>query len=100
MGSEAFCGIFSYYIQTWFRHRGIQKAAKLTELDVIIVRKGKKELIECVKFDKSRVWRKGGGRIPKAHAEPRYEPELLHLIEDETAGDPLNVRIWVRKTVR
>lgn len=92
--------LFAGFLATIFRHGGIQKAAKLTELNVKTVRKGKKELIERMKFDKSRVRRKGSGRIPKALAEPRYEPELLHLIEDETAGDPMNERKWVRKTVR
>jgi transposase len=92
--------LFAGFLATIFRQGGIQKAAKLTGLDVKTVRKGKKELIERVKFDKSRVRRDGGGRIPKARAEPRYEPELLHLIEDETAGDPMKERKWVRKDLR
>jgi len=92
--------LFAGFLATIFRHGGIQKAAKLTELDVKTVRKGKKELIARVKFDKSRIRRKGGGRAPKARAEPRYEPELLHLIEDETAGDPMKERKWVRKDLR
>lgn len=92
--------LFAGFLATIFRHGGIQKAAKLTELDVKTVRKGKKELMERVKFDKSRVRREGGGRPSKAQSEPRYEPELQSIIEDDLAGDPMKERKWVRKTVR
>jgi transposase len=92
--------LFAGFLATIFRHGGIQKAAKLTELDVKTVRKGKMELMERVKFDKSRVRREGGGRPTKAQAEPSYEHELLDLIEDELAGDPMNEKRWVRKTLR
>ena len=92
--------LFAGFLATMFRHGGIKKAAKLTELDVKTVRKGKKELMEGAKFDKSRVRREGGGRPTKAQAEPSYEQKLLDLIEDELAGDPMNEKRWVRKTLR
>ena len=92
--------LFSGFLATLFRHGGIQKAAKLTELDVKTVRKGKKELMERLKFDKSRIRRAGGGRGTKIQAEPSYEQELLGLIEDDLAGDPMNEGKWVRKTLR
>lgn len=92
--------LFAGFLATMFRNGGIKKTAKLMELDVKTVRKGKKELIERVNFNKFRVRREGGGRPSKAQADPRYEPELKVLIEDDLAGNPMNERIWVRKTVR
>jgi len=92
--------LFAGFLATLFRNGGIKKAAKLMELDVKTVRKGKMELIERVNFNKFRVRREGGGRPSKAQAEPRYELELKVLIENNLAGDPMNERIWIRKTVR
>ncbi|MHA1624342.1 MAG: ISAzo13 family transposase [Promethearchaeota archaeon] len=92
--------LFGGFLATIFRHGGIKKAAKLMELDVKTVRKGKNELVERVNFDKSRVRREGGGRLTKVQVEPLYESELQDLIENEMAGDPMKERIWIRKTVR
>ena len=79
---------------------GVQKAARLTGLDVKTVRKGKKELIQRVVLRNDRIRHEGGGRPIKAQAEPRYEPELQYIIEDELAGDPMKERKWIRKTLR
>jgi len=79
---------------------GIQKAARLTGLDVKTVRRGKRELVQRAVLRNARVRSEGGGRPTKAQVEPRYEPELQGLIEDELAGDPTKERKWVRKTVR
>ena len=79
---------------------GVQKAARLTGLDEKTVRRGVKELNEREASQGSRIRREGGGRLAKAEADPRYEPELLRLIEDETGGDPIKERRWVRKDLR
>lgn len=92
--------LFAGFLAKTIRFGGVQKTARLTGLDEKTVRRGATELSEREKCLDSRIRREGGGRIPKARTEPRYEPELLHLIEDEMAGDPMKVRIWVRKTVR
>ena len=92
--------LFAGFLPTIFGREGVQKAAKLTGLDEKTVRKGKKELVDHANFDRSRIRREGGGRLTNAEADPRYEPELQTLIEDELAGDPMKERIWVRKTVR
>jgi transposase len=79
---------------------GIQKAASLTGLDKKTIQRGKKELIERAKLKQSRIRCEGGGRPAKAQVEPLFERELLNLIEDELAGDPMNEKRWVRKTLR
>ena len=79
---------------------GIQKAARLKGLDVKTVRRGKRELIKRAVLQNARIRCEGGGRPIKAQAEPLYEQELQDIIEDELAGDPMNERKWVRKTLR
>jgi transposase len=79
---------------------GIQKAARLTGLDAKTVRRGVKELNERDANRDSRIRCEGGGRRAKVESEAEYEPELLRLIEDELAGDPMKERKWVRKTLR
>jgi len=91
---------FAGFIAKALGHGGMKKAARLTGLDVKTVRRGKKELNTREKILKSRIRREGGGRLTKAQADPRYEPELQDLIEDELAGDPMKERKWVRKTLR
>lgn len=92
--------LFAGFLAKTIGFRGIQKAARMTSLDEKTVRRGATELNEREECLGSRIRCEGGGRFTKAEADPRYEPELLHLIEDEMGGDPMKVRIWVRKTVR
>ncbi|MHA1147980.1 MAG: ISAzo13 family transposase [Promethearchaeota archaeon] len=79
---------------------GVKKTAELTCLDEKTVRRGAKEPDERDKCFDSRIRRKGGGRPTKAEEDPRYEPTLRELIEDELAGDPMKVCTWVRKDLR
>ncbi len=79
---------------------GIQKATRLTGLDVKTVRWGKRELIMRAVLQNGNIRREGGGRSAKSQAEPLYEQEPQDIIEDELAGDPMNERKWVRKTLR
>ena len=92
--------LFAGFLATIFRHGGIQKAARLTGLDVKTVRQGKRELINRDTLQNARIRREGGGRLTKAQAEPAFEQKLQELIEDELAGDPMNEKKWVRKTLR
>ena len=92
--------LFAGFLAKTIGYGGVQKAARLTGLDEKTVRKGAEELNEREACLGPRIRHEGGGRFTKAEADPRYEPELLHLIEDETAGDPMNERKWVRKTLR
>lgn len=92
--------LFGGFLARAFGRVGVQKAAKLTGLDVKTICRGKKELNEREECLGSRIRREGGGRPSKAQAEPRYEPELRALIEDELAGDPMKERKWVRKDLR
>lgn len=79
---------------------GTKKVSKLTGLDMKTVRKGREELIDRLLLPDGRIRHEGGGRPTKTESEPRYEPELKALIEDDVAGDPMIGKKWVRKTVR
>jgi len=92
--------LFAGFLARAFGFGGVQKAARLTGLDEKTVRRGKRELIERACLEQSRIRREGGGRPLKTQAEPLYEQELLELIEDDLAGDPMNEKKWVRKTLR
>lgn len=92
--------LFAGFLARTNKFGGIQKTARLTGLDVKTVRKGAMELSEREEYQDSRIRREGGGRLTKAQADQRYEPELQDLIEDELAGDPMKERKWVRKTLR
>jgi len=92
--------LFAGFLATMFGGGGIRKAAQLMELDLKTVRKGKKELKRREESLKNGIRCKGGGRKSKARSEPRYEQALQDIIKDELAGDPMNEKKWVRKTLR
>lgn len=92
--------LFAGFLAKSIGFGGIQKAARLTELDKKTVQRGVRELDKRETIPGSRIRREGGGRRIKAEVNPRYEPELLRLIEDETGGDPMRERRWVRKDLR
>jgi len=92
--------LFAGFLAKAVGFRGIQKVARMTSLNEKTVRKGVMELNEREKCLGSRIRREGGGRPLKVRSEPRYEAELQDLIEDEVAGDPMNEKKWVRKTIR
>ncbi|MHA1438548.1 MAG: ISAzo13 family transposase [Promethearchaeota archaeon] len=92
--------IFAGFLARSIGHGGIRKVAGVTGLDLKTVQRGKQELVERVVLPEGRVRREGGGRPSKVQAEPAFEQELLNLIKDDVAGDPLNGRKWVRKTLR
>lgn len=79
---------------------GVQKVSRLTGLDVKTVRRGKREFISRATLQSARIRCEGGGRPTKVQSEPLFERELLDLIEDDLAGDPMNEKKWVRKTLR
>jgi hypothetical protein len=92
--------LFAGFLATMFGYGGIRKAAQLMKLDVKTVRKGKKELKRREESLKNGIRREGGGRKTKARSESRYEQALQEIIRDELAGDPMNEKKWVRKTLR
>jgi transposase len=92
--------LFAGFLARSIEFGGIQKAARLTGLDEKTVRRGVRALDKQETIPDSRIRREGGGRRAKAEVNPRYEPELLRLIEDETGGDSMRERRWVRKDLR
>jgi transposase len=92
--------LFAGFLARSIGFGGNQIAARLTGLDKKTVQRGEKELDERETIPASRIRREGGGRRKKAEVNSRYESELLRLIEDETGGDPMRERRWVRKDLR
>lgn len=92
--------LFAGFLARSIGCRGIQKVTRLTGLDAKTVRRGIKELIDRKTVPGTRIRCEGGGRVTKAESETRYELELLSLIEDALAGDPMKEKKWVRKTLR
>jgi len=92
--------LFAGFLATTMGYGSIQKAAKLTGLDVKTVQRGRNELRERELLLESRIRHHGGGRRSKPQAEPRYEPVLNEIMEPELAGDPMNQNKWTRKTLR
>jgi len=91
---------FAGYLAIQVGRGGVQEISRKTGLDAKTVRKGKKEVLNQEALPEARQRRRGGGRRPKARAEPRYEPILQKLVEDEVAGDPMSDKRWTRKTLR
>ena len=97
---ERSCRLFAGFLVRSIGCGGIPKAARMTGLDEKTIRRGVEEIDKREASLGSRIRRKGGGRLKKVQSDPRYESELLRLIEDELAGDPMKERRWVRKTLR
>ena len=74
---------------------------KISGLHPQTIRRGREELDQGL-ADRpgDRVRLAGGGR-PKVEAKERgLKEKIERLLEDETAGDPMSERKWLRRTVR
>lgn len=76
---------------------GDKVLAELTGLHVKTVRQGCEDIAQ--KKTSGRIRRLGGGRRPKALSQT-FLKELQRLLHDETAGDPMTGKKWVRQTLR
>jgi len=73
--------------------------SKLCKLDLKTIRKGVKELFRGSVLDRHQIRKAGGGRKTKIEKYPDLLALLEFLTEDHIAGDPMNGRRWVRKSL-
>lgn len=75
--------------------------AQISGLHPETIRRGQRELDNGLverPFDRVRL--PGGGRHTVEEKEAELKPTIETLVEDETAGDPMSDKKWVRRTVR
>jgi hypothetical protein len=80
---------------------GVSKISELTGMSRSTIQKGKKE-IEFSDISKSitRLRKKGGGRKKIKEKNPLIEHDLETIMEENTAGSPMNHLKWTLKSTR
>lgn len=71
---------------------------KLTKMSPHTVIKGIHEVKEKKKAPINRLRKKGGGRKKIIEKDPRIKDEILKILEENTAGDPMSSLKWTNKS--
>lgn len=82
---------------------GVSRLAKLTGMSRPTIRKGTAELQSRARLSPAaagRIRQAGGGRRKVEEASPRLRRELMRLVEETTAGDPMSLLKWTSKSTR
>lgn len=74
--------------------------AEAINMDKKTIRKGREEIENRVEITDGRIRVLGGGRPLKMESDPHYRREIQSIIDDDLAGDPMNGKTWIRKTLR
>jgi hypothetical protein len=78
---------------------GISYIARVLQCDRHTMRQGFEELDDSEALDQSRIRRPGGGRKPREEMIPELERAFLQVLQDHTAGSPMNQAIkWTNLT--
>ena len=78
---------------------GISYIARVLQCDRHTIRQGFEELDDSEALDQSRIRRPGGGRKPREEIIPELERAFLQVLQDHTAGSPMNQAIkWTNLT--
>ena len=78
---------------------GISYIARVLQCDRHTIRQGLEELDDSEALDQSRIRRRGGGRKPREERIPELERAFLQVLQDHTAGSPMNQAIkWTNLT--
>lgn len=78
---------------------GISYIARILQCDRHTIRQGLEELDDSEALDQSRIRRRGGGRKPREERIPELERAFLQVLQDHTAGSPMNQAIkWTNLT--
>ena len=77
---------------------GISAMERLTGMSRPTILKGIRELRMKGTLEVARVRRPGGGRKRVEHADPGFEAALEAIMEENTAGDPMNLLRWTHKS--
>ena len=82
-------------------HGGIRLLSKITGISEVTVRRGRRELAEELASrptDRMRI--PGGGRLLTEERHPSIEAALEQILADETAGDPMSEKKWIRISLK
>lgn len=78
---------------------GISYIARVLQCDRHTIRQGLEELGNPEALDQSRIRRPGGGRKPREEMIPELERAFLQVLQDHTAGSPMNQAMkWTNLT--
>lgn len=79
---------------------GISKVNKLTRKSVNTIRKGVNEIKsgKNIKIETGRLRKKGGGRKKIVEKNPEVKKDIENILEENTAGDPMNYLKWTNKS--
>jgi hypothetical protein len=78
---------------------GVQAMHELTGLSRPTILKGMRELREHKELLASgRIRQSGGGRKRLEQADPGFEHAIEHIMEENTAGDPMSLLRWTNKS--
>ena len=82
-------------------HGGTKFLSQITGMHVNTIRRGRRELKNGF-ADRpfARVRLKGGGRISTEKKNPEIIGALKSVVENETSGDPMSEKKWVRRSLR
>jgi hypothetical protein len=73
--------------------------ARVFQCDRHTIRQGLEELDDSEALDQRRIRRPGGGRKPREERLPDLERAFLQVLQDHTAGSPMNQAIkWTNLT--
>ncbi len=82
---------------------GISQMSRLTGISRPTIIKGAAELLAkggVPPVTEGRVRRPGGGRKKAEEADPELQRELVRIMEETTAGDPMSLLKWTSKSTR
>ena len=82
---------------------GISQMSRLTGISRPTIMKGAAELLAkggLPSVTEGRVRRPGGGRKKAEEADPKLRRELVRIMEETTAGDPMSLLKWTSKSTR
>jgi hypothetical protein len=91
--------MFAGFLSLTFSKVSKKILASICCLSTKTIMKGKKEILNGSKLSKDYVRARGGGRKSKIQEYDNFLSLLNSLAEDHVAGDPMNSRRWVRKSL-
>ncbi len=91
-----------HYIAIWAMELGwggISKVNKTTGKSVNTIRKGIREIKYKINIKKlGRLRKEGGGRKKISEKNPEVKKDIENILEENTAGDPMNYLKWTNKS--
>lgn len=81
---------------------GISKISIITGIDRKTISRGINELDNNLLEENAvkKIRESGGGRKLIEKKTPKIETEILNIVESDTAGNPTNSKLWIRKSLR